>query len=154
MERINFATFVSMCSKPATWESYLRVIAKLFERNWSYLRKKSLCLDSVLSIHKAHSGLRVSPQEWPWWHFGPSFQNHFLELQHIVDWEVAFRRLAWKTALSLETQQLHLFGKKLLWSWNSVFFLIEFMLCLLGSLLLPWQEKEPTPGWPVDILGS
>ena len=27
-------------SKPATWESYLRVIAKLFERNWSYLRKK------------------------------------------------------------------------------------------------------------------
>jgi hypothetical protein len=29
-----------MCSKPATWESYLRVIAKLFERNWRVIWEK------------------------------------------------------------------------------------------------------------------
>ena len=28
------------------------------------------------------------------------------------------------------------------------------MPCLLGSLLLPWQENEPTLGWPMGTLGS
>ena len=99
------------------------------------------------------SGVRISPQEWPWGYFGPSLQDHFLELQHLVDWEVAFRRLDWETVLSSENLHLFCFGNDLIMNLYA-FALIVCMPYLLGILLLPWLDKEPRPGWPMDTLGS